>query len=219
MTSPPRRAGAGSDRAAVPPPVSSTRARARPLQQLRASDLRGVARLAALAAADDRIVTMALAGDAARLHDAIARADLVICGVLEPGRLSPKLIPRHVVRAMRGGSAIVDVGIDQGGIAETSRMTSLSQPTYVEEGVVHYAVPNMPALVARTASLALAGAVSPYVCRLADAGIAEAVEHDAALAAGVMTWDGSIAHAGLAVDAGGRVTPAPWRAGHAERVA
>jgi alanine dehydrogenase len=77
----------------------------------------------------------------------------------------------------------------------------------------------MPALVARTASLALAGAVLPYVRRRADAGIAEAVEHDAALAAGVMTWDGSIAHAGLAVDAGGRVTPAPWRAGHAERVA
>jgi alanine dehydrogenase len=180
---------------------------------------RGAARLAALAAADDRIVTMALAGDAARLHDAIARADLVICGVLEPGRLSPKLIPRHVVRAMRGGSAIVDVGIDQGGIAETSRMTSLSQPTYVEEGVVHYAVPNMPALVARTASLALAGAVLPYVRRLADAGIADAVEHDATIAAGVMTWDGSIAHTGLAADAGGRATAAPWRAGRAERVA
>ena len=120
---------------------------------------------------------------------------------------------------MRRGSALVDVGIDQGGIAETSRMTSLSQPTYVEEGVVHYAVPNMPALVARTASLALAGAVLPYVRRLADAGIAGAAEHDAALAAGVMTWDGSIAHAGLAADAGSRATTAPWRAGRAERVA
>jgi alanine dehydrogenase len=77
----------------------------------------------------------------------------------------------------------------------------------------------MPALVARTASLALAAAVLPYVRRLADAGNADAVEHDAALAAGVMTWDGAIAHAGLATDAGGPVTAAPWRADRAERVA
>ncbi|HKU87717.1 MAG TPA: alanine dehydrogenase [Casimicrobiaceae bacterium] len=180
---------------------------------------RGASRLAALAENDERIETVVLAEDRTGLHDAIARADLVICGVLEPGRLSPKLIPRDVVRAMRGGSAIVDVGIDQGGIAETSRMTSLSQPTYVEEGVVHYAVPNMPALVARTASLALAGAALPYVRKLSDVGIAHAVEQDAALAAGVMTWDGAIAHAGLAADAGEQVTAAPWRAGRVERVA
>ena len=162
---------------------------------------RGAARLAALAAADDRIVTMALAGDAASLHDAIARADLVICGVLEPGRLSPKLISRGVVRAMRGGSAIVDVGIDQGGIAETSRMTSLSQPTYVEEGVVHYAVPNMPALVARTASLALAAAVLPYVRAMAGRGVDAALADDPGLAAGLMVRGGDIVHAGLARDA------------------
>jgi alanine dehydrogenase len=179
---------------------------------------RGAARLAMLAAGNERIHTVTLAGDPADLHDAITRADLVICGVLEPGRLSPKLIPRDVVRAMRGGSAIVDVGIDQGGVAETSRMTSLSQPTYVEEGVVHYAVPNMPALVARTASLALAAAALPYVRRLAD-GVAHALEHDAALAAGVMAWDGAIAHAGLAADLGSRASAAPWRADRAERAA
>jgi alanine dehydrogenase len=179
---------------------------------------RGAARLATLAGTDARIVTAVLAGDRTELHDAIARADLVICGVLEPGRLSPKLIPREVVRAMRAGSAIVDVGIDQGGIAETSRMTSLSQPTYVDEGIVHYAVPNMPALVARTASLALAAAALPYVRRLAD-GLADALERDAALAAGVMTWDGAIVHPGLAVDTGARAAPAPWRAGRAERAA
>ena len=138
--------------------------------------------------------------------------------MLEPGRLSPKLIPREVVRAMRAGSAMVDVGIDQGGIAETSRMTSLSQPTYVDEGIVHYAVPNMPALVARTASLALAAAALPYVRRLAD-GLAHALERDAALAAGVMTWDGAIVHPGLAADTGARASPAHWRAGRAERAA
>jgi alanine dehydrogenase len=179
---------------------------------------RGAARLATLAGTDARIVTAVLAGDRTELHDAIARADLVICGVLEPGRLSPKLIPREVVRAMRAGSAIVDVGIDQGGIAETSRMTTLSQPTYVDEGIVHYAVPNMPALVARTASLALAAAALPYVRRLAD-GLANALERDAALAAGVMTWDGAIVHPGLAADTGARASPAPWRAGRAERAA
>ncbi len=79
---------------------------------------------------------------------AICAADLVIGGVLEPGTLSPKLLSRQTVSRMQRGSVIVDVGIDQGGIAETSRMTKLSEPTYIDEGVVHYAVPNMPTLVA-----------------------------------------------------------------------
>ena len=100
------------------------------------------------------------AGVAAR---AIADADLVIGGVLTPGEMSPKLITRKMLAGMRRGSALVDVGIDQGGIAETSRPTSHSEPTYVEEGVVHYCVPNMPAACARTASLALERAVLPYV--------------------------------------------------------
>src|SRR5205814_1186195 len=82
-----------------------------------------------------------------RLDAEVAAADLVIGAVLEPGTLSPKLISRAAVRAMRPGSALVDVGIDQGGIAATSRMTTLSSPTYVDEGVVHYAVPNMPTLI------------------------------------------------------------------------
>ena len=103
----------------------------------------------------------------------------MIGGVLEPGTLSPKLISRALVAAMRPGSAIVDVGIDQGGIAETSRMTKLSEPTYVECGVVHYAVPNMPALVARTATLALTHATLPSVRALAGKGIARALADDA----------------------------------------
>ena len=88
-------------------------------------------------------------------------ADLVIGGVLTPGQMSPKLISRQMLRGMRPGSALVDVGIDQGGIAETSRPTSHSEPTYIEEGVVHYCVPNMPAACARTASLALESVVLP----------------------------------------------------------
>ena len=106
-------------------------------------------------------------------------ADLVIAGVLTPGQMSPKLITRAMLRKMRPGSALVDVGIDQGGIAETSRPTSHSAPIYVEEGVVHYCVPNMPAATARTASLALERAVLPFVRRIL------AGEMDADLVTGV----------------------------------
>jgi alanine dehydrogenase len=93
-------------------------------------------------------------------------ADLIIGGVFAPGSASPKLITRKMLAAMRRGSALVDVGIDQGGIAETSRQTSHAEPIYVEEGVVHYCVPNMPAACPRTASLALERAVLPYVRKL-----------------------------------------------------
>jgi alanine dehydrogenase len=90
-------------------------------------------------------------------------ADLIIGAVFAPGRASPKLVTRKMLAAMRRGSVLVDVGIDQGGIAETSRQTSHAAPIYIEEGVVHYCVPNMPAACPRTASLALEQAVLPYV--------------------------------------------------------
>ena len=176
---------------------------------------RGAKRLSALGAALARagapVETSQLEGNESAFAAAIADADLVIGAVLEPGTLSPKLISRAALRTMRRGSALVDVGIDYGGIAETSRMTSLSRPTYVEEGVVHYAVPNLPALVARTATLALADASLPFVRRLADAGIVRAVEDDASLAAAVMVWEGAIVHAGLARDAGRVRRECPWR--------
>ncbi len=177
---------------------------------------RGAANLAVaaavIAAAGHTVTThtqAALAADEfARL---VAAADLVIGAVLEPGRLSPTLITRAHLRAMRPGSAFVDVGIDQGGIAETSRMTTLSAPTYVEEGIVHYAVPNLPALVARTATVALANALLPFVQRIAGRGVVDALEDDATLAAGMMVWDGAIADARLAADAGLAAVVAPWR--------
>ncbi|HUQ24111.1 MAG TPA: alanine dehydrogenase [Burkholderiales bacterium] len=90
-------------------------------------------------------------------------ADLIIGAVFAPGHASPKLVTRKMLAGMRRGSALVDVGIDHGGIAETSRQTSHAKPIYVEEGVVHYCVPNMPAACPRTASLALERAVLPYV--------------------------------------------------------
>ena len=97
---------------------------------------------------------------------------------------------------MRPGSVLVDVGIDQGGIADTSRPTSHSRPTYVEEGVVHYCVPNLPAACARTASLALSGAVLPYLKLLAENRMSEE------LATGVQVRGGKVVHAKLARDTG-----------------
>ena len=165
---------------------------------------RGSARLHALAStlANEGLHVRAGVLDEDAVRAATADADLVIGAVLEPGRLSPKLLRREHLRAMREGSAFVDVGIDMGGMAETSRMTSLSNPTYVEEGVVHYAVPNMPALVARTATQALAAVVLPYVRELAARGVAAALARDPGLAAGTMVVDGGIVHPGLAGDAG-----------------
>jgi len=123
-------------------------------------------------------------------------ADLVIAGVLTPGQMSPKLITRAMLRALRPGSALVDVGIDQGGIAETSRPTSHSHPTYLEEGVVHYCVPNMPAACARTASLALERAVLPFVSLLLETKMDERLE------SGVQVRDGRVTHQHLARDTG-----------------
>ncbi|MEP6997414.1 MAG: alanine dehydrogenase [Betaproteobacteria bacterium] len=142
------------------------------------------------------------------LTAAIRQADVLIGAVLEPGRLSPKLVSRAMLQAMRGGSVFIDVGIDQGGIAETSRMTSISAPTFVEEGVVHYGVPNMPALVARTATLALAQATLPCIRLLADRGVSAALRIDARLRAGLQVWDGAVVHPALAADVG--VVAAPW---------
>ena len=126
----------------------------------------------------------------------IAEADLVIGGVLTPGQMSPKLVTRDMLRAMRRGSALVDVGIDQGGIAETSRATSHSAPTYVEEGVVHYCVPNMPAACARTASLALERAVLPFIQKLLN----NSVDED--LRTGIQVRAGKVTHEHLARDTG-----------------
>jgi alanine dehydrogenase len=128
------------------------------------------------------------------LQEEIESADLVIGGVLTPGQMSPKLISRGMLRAMRPGSALVDVGIDQGGIAETSRPTSHSEPIYIEEGVVHYCVPNMPAAVARTASLALEKAVLPFVLELCSN------HFSSTLKTGIQVKGGKVTHEFLARD-------------------
>jgi len=126
--------------------------------------------------------------------ESVADADLIIGGVLTAGQLSPKLITRRMLATMRPGSALVDVGIDQGGIAETSRPTSHSDPVYIEEGVVHYCVPNMPSACARTASFALEAAVSPFVKML----LRDTMNID--LLDGVQVRAGKLTHEKLARD-------------------
>jgi len=137
----------------------------------------------------------------------VAESDLLIGGVLTPGQLSPKLITRAMLERMPRGSALVDVGIDQGGIAETSRPTTHSAPTYVEEGVVHYCVPNMPSACARTASLALEAAALPFAMALAAGTLREALAAYPALATGVQVHAGQVTHALLARDTRRRLQP------------
>lgn len=146
--------------------------------------------------------------DPLSLERAVADADLVIGAVLIPGKLSPKCISRALLQRMRPGSVIVDVGIDQGGIAETSRPTSHDDPLYAEEGIVHYCVPNMPSAVARTATLALTQATLPYALSLANLGLRRALQEDAGFRAGLQVHAGQVTHAGLAEDARRPHTPA-----------
>jgi alanine dehydrogenase len=114
----------------------------------------------------------------------VPQADLLVGAVLIPGRKAPTLVARELVKQMRPGSVIVDVAVDQGGCIETVRSTSHTQPTYLEENVVHYGVPNMPGAVPWTATQALNNSTLPYVLKLANDGMA-ALEADAALAKGV----------------------------------
>lgn len=118
--------------------------------------------------------------------------DLVVGSVLIPGAKAPKLITRDMLKLMRPGSVIVDVAIDQGGCFETSRPTTHSEPTYVVDGVVHYAVANIPGAVPRTSTLALTNATLPYAIRLANKGWRHACREDAALAQGVNMVDGKV---------------------------
>jgi alanine dehydrogenase len=125
------------------------------------------------------------------------RADLVIAAALVPGADAPKLITAATVSAMRPGAVIVDVAIDQGGNAETSRPTTHSEPTFVVEGVVHYCVANMPGAVPRTSTFALNNATRPFVLALADKGL-KALADDEHLRNGLNVQDGRITHRAVA---------------------
>ena len=119
-------------------------------------------------------------------------ADVVVGAALTAGAAAPKLIPAHVVAAMKPGAVIVDVAIDQGGCAETSRPTTHSHPTYVVDSVVHYCVTNMPGAVPRTSTFALNKATRPFILALADKGFPRALVDDVHLRAGLNVHAGKI---------------------------
>jgi alanine dehydrogenase len=126
------------------------------------------------------------------LQELMPNVDLLIGAVLVPGARAPKLITRAMLRKMKAGSVLVDIAIDQGGCAETSRPTTHLDPTYVEESVTHYCVANMPAAYARTATQALTNITYRYVELLADFGLEEACKKQPALIGGINTRDGKL---------------------------
>ncbi len=140
--------------------------------------------------------------DAASIEETVLDSDLVIGALHVPGKLTPKLLSRALIGRMRKGSAVVDVAIDQGGISETSRPSSHSNPFYVEEGVVHYCVSNMPAACARTATLALTHATLPYIQAIANTGWEAALGDDVGLNNGLQIDRGRITYRELAEAAG-----------------
>jgi alanine dehydrogenase len=145
-------------------------------------------------------------------HDALVhilrRADLVIGAVLVPGAAAPKLVTREMVASMKPGSVIVDIAIDQGGCCETSRPTTHSHPTYIEEGVIHYCVTNMPGAVARTSTFALNNATLPFVLALADKGWRAAITDDPHLRNGLNVHAGQLTCRPVAEAQGLAFTPA-----------
>jgi alanine dehydrogenase len=134
----------------------------------------------------------------AAIAAAVARAHLVIGAVLVPGAAAPKLVTREMLRTMKRGSVLVDIAIDQGGCFETSHATTHDNPVFVEEGVIHYCVANMPGAVARTSAFALNNATLPFALRLANHGAEGAMAADPHLANGLNVMGGKIMHKAVA---------------------
>ena len=136
----------------------------------------------------------------AAIAEAVAQAHLVIGAVLVPGAAAPKIVSREMVAGMKRGSVLVDIAIDQGGCAETSRPTTHAEPTYTVDGVIHYCVANMPGAVARTSTLALNSATLPFVLQLANRGPVEAMRANRHLANGLNVAEGHITYEAVAQD-------------------
>jgi alanine dehydrogenase len=128
----------------------------------------------------------------ASLVEILPNVDLLIGAVLVPGAKAPKLISREMLRSMKPGSILVDIAIDQGGCAETSRPTTHGHPVFVEEGVIHYCVANMPGAYARTATQALVNVTYPFIEALADFGLAEAIRRQPGLVSGINIMAGQL---------------------------
>lgn len=133
-----------------------------------------------------------LMSDAHNIRDKVKEADLLIGAVLVPGSLTPRLITRDMVKTMKPGAVIVDVSVDQGGCVETTRPTTHSEPTFVEHGVVHYCVTNIPGAVGRTSTYALCNVTLPYVLNIANKGWKMAMRENSALMKGLNIADGKV---------------------------
>ena len=139
-----------------------------------------------------------LASSRYQIHEAISHADLVIGGVLVVGAAAPKLVTRDMLKDIPNGSVLVDVAVDQGGCFETTHATTHSNPTYYEEGVLHYCVANMPGAVPRTSTFALTNATLPYALSLANKGFEKAIADDEGLKEGVNTYAGKCTYEAVA---------------------
>lgn len=148
-----------------------------------------------------------LASSRYAIEDAISHADLVIGAVLVVGAAAPKLVTRDMLRLIPRGSVLVDVAVDQGGCFETTHATTHSNPTYYEEGVLHYCVANMPGAVPRTSTFALTNATLPYALALANKGFEQAILDDAGLREGVNTYAGKVTYEAVAASQNIEYTP------------
>ncbi|MBL4575295.1 MAG: alanine dehydrogenase, partial [Opitutaceae bacterium] len=137
---------------------------------------------------------VALLATRANLLSTVSLADLLIGAVLIPGAKAPCVVSKEMIARMKPGSVVVDIAVDQGGCIETIHPTSHTEPVYKKNAVLHYAVPNMPALVARTSTLALAQATEPYVLELARNGLERAIKENKALSKGLNMRDGRAIH-------------------------
>lgn len=136
------------------------------------------------------------------IRQEVRNTDLLVGAVLVTGSSAPKLVSREMVASMRPGSVIVDVAIDQGGCVETAQVTTHSRPTYVEEGIIHYCVANMPGGVPRTSTFALTNVTLNYVLAIAAKGVVRAMREDEPLRRGLNVYAGAIAHREVAISQG-----------------
>jgi len=125
-------------------------------------------------------------------------ADILIGAVLRPGEKAPIMITRDMIKSMKKGSVLIDLAIDQGGCSETSRLTTLEHPTYVDEGVIHYCVPNITSAVSRTSTKVLSNMVVPYLLEIAEKGLEQNLKEDKSLARGVYVYKGQFVKKGIA---------------------
>jgi alanine dehydrogenase len=132
------------------------------------------------------------------IRDLLSEADVIVGAVLVPGGLCPTLITREMLGLMKPGAVIIDVAIDQGGCVETSRETTHSDPIFTVDGIVHYAVSNMPGALPQTSSVALANATLPYVLEIADKGWRRAMQESTAIKLGANVIDGKVTYKAVA---------------------